>query len=117
MKTTTMGSACGKAWMNAPRSPICLGPAREAQALERLLEAFPNPSFAEQWVVYQLPEGVEHASLSVRDMLGREWELRRLGKNTDIVELPVQTWPSGLYTATLSADGIPLGSVKLIVQR
>ena len=61
--------------------------------------------------------GAEQASLLVRDMLGRVKTEVLLGQTAGIAELPLQTWPSGLYTATLSADGIPVGSVKLIVQR
>ncbi len=130
----TIGSAQANAWLHAlgydlPEEVIILPedgpkraqgsrkPTRAAQPLENLLEAYPNPTAAEQWLVYQLPQEVEQASVSVRDMLGREMEQVRLGQGTGIVELAMRTWPSGLYMATLTADGIPMGSIKLIVQR
>jgi hypothetical protein len=130
----TIGSAQANAWLHAlgydlPEEVIILPedgpkraqgprkPTRAAQPLENLLEAYPNPTAAEQWLVYQLPQEVEQASVSVRDMLGREMEQVRLGQGTGIVELAMRAWPSGLYMATLTADGIPMGSIKLIVQR
>jgi hypothetical protein len=134
MRTSTIGSAHANAWLHAlghelpeeviilpengpKRATIARKPSRADQPLGNLLEAYPNPAATEQWLVYQLPQEVEQASVSVRDMLGREMEQVRLGQGTGIVELAMRAWPSGLYMATLTADGIPMGSIKLIVQR
>jgi hypothetical protein len=134
MRTSTIGSAHANAWLHAlghelPQEIIILPedgpkrgqaprkPVRATQPMEQLLEAYPNPAATNQWVVYQLPEGVEQVSLIVRDMLGREWNQQRVGNAAGIVELPVGTWPSGLYAATLTADGVQVVTTKLLVQR
>lgn len=62
-------------------------------------------------------QDTDQANSVIGDLLGRVQAEVRLGGGTGISELPVQTWPSGLYTATLSADGIPVSTIKLIVQR
>ncbi len=134
MKTAIIGSAHANVWLHdlgheLPEEIIILPemgpkraqqtgkPARVTHPMDQILEAYPNPATTTQWLVYQLPDGAEQASLLVRDLLGRKQAEVRLGQATGIAELAVQTWPNGLYTATLSADGIPVGTVKLMVQR
>ncbi len=130
----TLGSAHANAWRHAlgqelPDEVIILpedGPKRAkaprkpvsaTQPLENMLQAYPNPAATNQWLVYQLPEGVDNASLMVRDLLGREMTNRRLGGAAGISEIDVSAWPNGLYSATLILDGMNAGSLKLIVQR
>jgi len=134
MRTTTTNSAWANAWLNAlgnelPDEYIILPEEGPKRARERqrqaasggdgaiALEAYPNPASGEQWLVYQLPEGAMRGTVVVRDALGRETSRLNATSAMGILELPVSTWPSGLLSATLLADGIPVGMVKLIVQR
>jgi hypothetical protein len=81
MRTSTIGSAQANAWLHAlghdlPEELIILPedgpkrakaprkPMRTTQPMEQLLEAYPNPAATNQWLVYQLPDGVINGFLA-----------------------------------------------------
>ncbi len=128
-----IGSAQANAWLHAlgnelPEEIIILpeesGAKRmvheKAQSTERTplsLEAYPNPTAGEQWLVYELPEGVEMAELRVHDLVGRQYTNQRIGNTMGIFEMNTQQLPNGMYIASVIADDLLIGQVKLLVQR
>ncbi len=128
-----IGSAQANAWLHAlgndlPEEIIILpeeGGAKrmvheKAQRTGRSplsLEAYPNPSSGDQWLVYELPEGIAFAHLRIHDVIGKEYPGRIITNTKGIVELNGQPLPNGLYLASLVADDLLIGQIKLMIQR
>ena len=130
-----MGSAHASAWLHAlgdelapeviilpstakrSASPASAVRVRTTVAPLEILEAYPNPTSGEQWLVYNVPEGASQSSFSIRDALGRVINTNSISNQSGILELNTTSWPSGVYIATLWVDGMDLGKLKLMVQR
>lgn len=126
----TIGSAQASAWLQAmgaePLDEVILLPmepksirSRErshASTEPRILEANPNPSSGPIYIVCNVPEGVQQATVRITDMNGRVVHERNLIAGAGIVELDRQMAAAGIYVAELHLDGIRAGQVKLAVQ-
>ncbi len=128
-----IGSAQANAWLHAlcndlPEEIIILpeeGGAKsmvheKAQRTERTplsLEAYSNPTSGEQYLVYELPDGVSIAELRIHDLIGRSFSQQRLANSMGIIETNVHQLPNGMYIASIVADDLLIGQVKLLVQR
>ncbi len=126
-----IGSARAGAWLNAlgeePLEEVVILPleertmeapkrVRNSSSLEAIiLEAYPNPTDGLAYVVCNVPEGVEQATVRVHDLTGRLVAEQRLTTGSAIVELDLSDEPGGVYAAALELDGVRTGTVKLTV--
>lgn len=78
--------------------------------------AYSNPSAGPVYVVSNVPEGVEQARLSVRDLNGRLVKEITLQQGAGIAEIQPGFASAGIYLAELRLDGIRAGQVKLALQ-
>lgn len=83
---------------------------------EALQSAYPNPTDGIAYVVCNVPEGVEQATVRVQDLNGRLVAEQRIATGSAIVELNLSGAPAGVYAAELELDGMRSGTVKLTVQ-
>ena len=81
------------------------------------LRAYPNPSNGPVYMVYTVPEGVEHVQILVHDATGRLVHSEGIGAKGGIHELPRTALALGLHIATLLFDGIQVGTAKVEVVR
>jgi len=64
------------------------------------------------YAVARMLEGMETGEVSIYDPLGKLLLKQRVQGRSAIVELPTNDLPTGLYVATLQADGLQVGTVK-----
>ncbi len=129
----TLGSARAGTWLQAlgadPLEEVIVLPEQQQKRMEAparvrhstsnealILEAYPNPTEGLAYVVCNVPDGVEQATVVVRDLEGREQVRSRISSGTAVVELDMTHMSSGLYVANLTLDGVQAGQVKISVQ-
>ena len=129
----SIGSAMANAWLVALGDslppevivlPDTLAPLQMRQTarvvkypVATLLQAYPNPTNGPIYLVYHLPEGVEHAYIHVVDLTGREVENKALPNSMGILELQTGPWATGLYAAELEMDGQRASTIKLAIAK
>lgn len=82
-----------------------------------LLAAYPNPSNGPIYLVYHLPEGVEHASIRIHDLAGREVYDKELPQTMGVLELQTSPWAAGIYAAELDMDEQRATTIKLAIAK
>jgi hypothetical protein len=128
-----IGSARAGTWLHAlgsePLEEIIVLPEPEQRRMEvpqrvrpsnsqeaLILEVYPNPTSGLAYVVCHVPEGVALSVITVHDAEGRLLKEVRLGSVAAVVELDLSGMAAGLYTASLSLDGVRAGQLKVAVQ-
>jgi hypothetical protein len=77
---------------------------------------YPSPAGAEAWVNYQLPLGVNAASLRVQSLDGRVLSQQPVSILQSKARINTARLSTGLYLITLQAEGRVIGSTKLTVK-
>ncbi len=92
-------------------------PAKATRAAERpLLEAHPNPTAGQSWIVIGM-EVDEAAMVRISDPMGRMLHMHRLAPGQRLLEVDLSGVANGFYTCELLQGEFKLGVVKLTVQR
>ena len=131
LQRDSIGSAIANAWLVAlgdtlptevivlpdtmPLPKMLRKPSVVKYPVGTLLAAYPNPTLGPVYLVYHLPEGVEHAYIHVVDLTGREVENKALSNSMGILELQTGSWATGLYAAELEMDGRRATTIKLAI--
>ena len=64
-----------------------------------------------------LPDGLDHATLEVVDVIGKLVSTTLLVTEVPFVELDVRVLATGLYLAKLTYEGFPAGECKFSIAR
>jgi hypothetical protein len=129
----SIGSTMAKAWLMAlgdslppevivlpdtmPQPKMLRVPNTIKYPVGTMLAAYPNPSNGPIYLVYHLPEGVEHANISIRDLAGREVVDKVLPNAMGILELQTGPWGAGIYAAELDMDNQRATTIKLAIAK
>ena len=129
----SIGSATANAWLVAlgdtlPPEVIVLPDTMPLPKMQRvpnvvkypvgtLLAAYPNPTNGPIYLVYHLPDGVEHANIRIHDLSGREVDSKPLSNAMGVLELQTAPWAAGLYAAELDMDGHRATTIKLAIAK
>ncbi len=101
--------------------PKSMGNPRQKPAVEWetgiSMEVFPNPSNGPVYVVYEVPEGTQHAELRLLDLHGRTLQSMRIGDGPGVQEWSTNELAPGLYVTELLLEGLASKQAKVVVQR
>lgn len=93
--------------------PLAARPGRASSGAG--LELYPNPAREQVRVAYTLPTGTNAATLELHDALGRLLLRQALPPSRAESQLALDHLPAGLYSATLTADGIVRARTRLLI--
>jgi hypothetical protein len=79
------------------------------------LKAFPNPVSDRLTLTYELPVGIEAATLTVTDIQGRMINNYPVQGNTNRLDIQVSQLPDGVYFYTIHAGNYQSNPAKIIV--
>ncbi len=82
----------------------------------KLFNPFPNPASSNVTVPVYLPS-VKNAVLEVYDVCGKIKNKILVQSNSSLVNIPVSSYPEGIYFVQLHVNGIIAGTEKFVVKR
>ncbi|RYE14821.1 MAG: hypothetical protein EOP51_27600 [Sphingobacteriales bacterium] len=106
--------------MGFEEAPIVSAPEVLVPHKASLGQSYPNPTTASATIPYTLPKGVQSATIELRELVtGRTIGRYALPAKEGAAELPVSlsNVASGLYVYTLTIDGNPAGTKKMVLTR
>ncbi|MDO9510496.1 MAG: T9SS type A sorting domain-containing protein [Bacteroidales bacterium] len=89
----------------------------EHPATTSKLSAYPNPASNQVNISYQLPVSAKTATLRIVNLTGQEVYNTRLNGNKGIQNINISILSPGMYIYALYADGKPITSQKLTINR
>ena len=95
--------------------PLAARPGRASSGAG--LQLYPNPAREQVRVAYTLPTGTNAATLELHDALGRLLLRQALPPSRAESQLALDHLPAGLYSATLTADGMVRARTRLLIAR